>query len=35
MNMLVNQAVIALKYWTGVDVEAQVMQDELKKVLGL
>lgn len=35
MNMLVNQAVIAVKYWTGVDVDAEVMRDELKKVLGL
>ena len=35
MNMLVNQAVIAVKYWTGVDVEAKIMRDELKKVLGL
>ena len=35
MNMLVNQAVIAVKYWTGVDVDAEVMRNELKKVLGL
>ena len=35
MNMLVNQAVIAVKYWTGVDVEAEVMRNELKKVLDL
>ncbi len=35
MNMLVNQAVIAIKYWTGVDVDAGVMQQELKRVLGL
>ena len=35
MNMLVNQAVIAIKYWTGVDVEAEIMKNELKKVLGL
>ena len=35
MNMLVNQAVIAVKYWTGVDVEAEIMRAELKKVLGL
>ena len=35
MNMLVNQAVIAVKYWTGVDVEAGIMKNELKKVLGL
>ena len=35
MNMLVNQAVIAVKYWTGVDGDAEVMRNELKKVLGL
>ena len=35
MNMLVNQAVIAVKYWTGEDVDAGVMKDELKRVLGL
>ncbi len=35
MNMLVNQAVIAIKYWTGVDVDAGVMRQELKRVLGL
>ena len=35
MNMLVNQAVIALKYWTGEDVDAEVMRQELKRVLGL
>lgn len=35
MNMLVNQAVIAVKYWTGVDVDAEVMRNELKRVLGL
>ena len=35
MNMLVNQAVIALKYWTGENVDADVMRDELKRILGL
>lgn len=35
MDMLVNQAVIAVKYWTGADVDARVMRSELKKVLGL
>lgn len=33
MNMLVNQAVIAVKYWTGVDVDAEVMRNELKRYL--
>lgn len=35
MQMLVNQAAIALKYWTGLDVDSEVMQGELKRVLGL
>lgn len=35
MQMLVNQAVIALKYWTEVNVDSEVMLDELKHVLGL
>jgi shikimate 5-dehydrogenase len=35
MNMLVNQAVIAIKYWTGTDVDAEIMRHELKQVLGL
>ena len=35
MNMLVNQAVIAIKYWTGEDVDESVMRKELKDVLGL
>lgn len=35
MNMLVNQAIIAVKYWTGEDVDAGVMMKELKRVLGL
>jgi shikimate dehydrogenase len=35
MNMLVNQAVIAIKYWTGTDVDAEIMKSELKQVLGL
>lgn len=35
MNMLVNQAVIAIKYWTGENVDAEVMRKELKRVFGL
>lgn len=35
MNMLVRQAVIAVKLWTGVDVNPDVMMSELKRVLGL
>lgn len=35
MNMLVNQAVISIKYWTGVDVDADVMIKEYQRVLQL
>nr|WP_229098699.1 shikimate dehydrogenase [Bacteroides cellulosilyticus] len=35
MNMLVNQAVIAVKYWTGNDVDADVMRQKLTRVLGI
>jgi shikimate dehydrogenase len=35
LQMLVNQGVIAIKYWSGIDVDGQVMRDELKNVLGL
>lgn len=31
-NMLVNQAVIALKYWTGIDVDSEVMHQELNRI---
>lgn len=34
-GMLVNQAVIALKYWTGHDVDPTVMRQELERVLGI
>ncbi len=32
LGMLVNQGVISIKYWTGVDVEAAVMRDAIVKV---
>lgn len=35
LQMLVNQGVLGIKYWTGVDVDAQIMHAELKKVLNL
>jgi len=35
LGMLVNQGVIAIKYWTGVDVDAGVMRAELARVLGV
>lgn len=35
LGMLVNQGVIALKYWTGQDVEASVMRHTVEEVLGI
>ncbi len=35
LQMLVNQGVIGIKYWTGVDVDPAIMHDELKKVLSI
>ena len=35
MNMLVYQAMIAIKYWTGKDVDAGIMKQALMRVLGL
>ena len=35
LGMVVNQAVIGIKYWTGVDVDARDLNDELLRVLGL
>lgn len=35
LGMLVNQGVISIKYWTGVDVNAQVMRDRVIEVLGM
>ncbi|QES89406.1 shikimate dehydrogenase [Rhizosphaericola mali] len=32
LQMLVNQGVIGIKYWTGVDVDPTVMHHELKKI---
>lgn len=34
-NMLVYQAMIAIKYWTGKDVDADIMKQEMVRVLGL
>ena len=33
-GMLVNQGVIGIKYWTGVDVDPVVMQKELARIFG-
>ncbi len=35
LGMLVNQGVIGVKYWTGVDVDPAVMRAELARVLGV
>ena len=35
LGMLVNQGVISVKYWTGVDVEPVVMRNRVIEVLGL
>jgi shikimate dehydrogenase len=35
LGMLVNQGVIGVKYWTGVDVDPGVMRAELARVLGV
>jgi shikimate dehydrogenase len=32
LGMLVNQGVIGIKYWTGVDVDATVMRRELEEI---
>lgn len=33
LKMLVNQGVLGIKYWTGIDVEPTIMHKELKRVL--
>jgi shikimate dehydrogenase len=35
LQMLVNQGVIGIKYWTGIDVNPEIMRSELQIVLGL
>ena len=35
MNMLVYQAMIAIKYWTGKEVDADIMKQEMARVLGV
>jgi shikimate dehydrogenase len=34
LGMLVNQGVIGIKYWTGVDVDAEVMRRTIQELLG-
>ncbi len=35
LGMLVNQGIIAVRYWTGIDLDEKVMRDALEKALGL
>ncbi|MEZ6119560.1 MAG: hypothetical protein R3C28_23740 [Pirellulaceae bacterium] len=35
LGMLVNQGVISIKYWTGLDVEPEVMRQRVIQVLGM
>ena len=35
LGMLVNQGIIAARYWTGVDLDAAVLRTALKRRLGL
>ena len=34
LGMLVNQGVIGIKYWTGVDADAEVMTKRLEQIFG-
>ena len=34
LGMLVNQGVISIKYWTGVDVDVEVMRRKLEEIYG-
>lgn len=34
IGMLVNQGVISIKYWTGVDVRREVLRDKILEILG-
>ena len=35
LGMLVNQGVISIKYWTGIDADPAVMRQEVARVLGI
>jgi shikimate dehydrogenase len=35
LEMLVNQGVIGIKYWTGINVNPIIMHDILRKVLAM
>ena len=34
LGMLVNQGVIGIKYWTGIDADSSVMRKALEEVFG-
>ena len=34
LGMLINQGVIGVKYWTGLDVDSQAMRRELEAIFG-
>ena len=34
LGMLVNQAVIGIRYWTGIEADAQVMRRKLEEIFG-
>ena len=34
LGMLINQGVIGIKYWTGVDVDPAVMRRKLEELFG-
>ncbi len=35
LGMLVNQGIVAVRYWTGVELDETVLRDALKKALGI
>src|SRR5207248_2313564 len=35
LGMLVNQGVISIKYWTGIDADAAVMRSRLEEIFGV
>ena len=34
LGMLVNQGVIGIRYWTGIDVDSSVMRAALEEIFG-
>ncbi len=35
LGMLINQGVIGVKYWTGIDADPAVMRRKLEEIFGL